>query len=45
MTIVLTIAILIGISNAFSVIRKTKNGELAGTRPSNSLLEFVFLNK
>ncbi len=45
MYLMLLMAIIIGINRGFEEIIQTRNGTLTGTKPSNSLLEFIFLNK
>jgi hypothetical protein len=45
MKIILAICGLIGVYQGLLEIRKTTNGYIRGVLPSNSLLEFVFLNR
>lgn len=45
MEILLVIAMLIGILQSFQSIRETRLGFREGVKPSNSLIEFTFLNR
>jgi hypothetical protein len=45
MEILLTIAILIGLMNAYKNIYETRIGLKEGVKESNSLVEFIFLNR
>jgi hypothetical protein len=45
MKIILIISCLLGIYKGLSEIQQTEKGYLKGVRPSNSLLEFIFLNR
>lgn len=45
MKIVLIISIIVGIINGYCAIYGVKNGFLKGVKPSNSLIEFIFLNR
>lgn len=41
MTIVLSLAILIGIFQAYCSIRDVRSGKIPGVKPSNSLMEYI----
>jgi hypothetical protein len=43
MTIVLILAILIGLYNSFSSIQTTRLGLTSGVKPSDNLVSFIFL--
>lgn len=45
MTLLLSIAIIVGVLQAYGSMNAAKNGTGAGVSPSSSLIEFVFLNK
>lgn len=45
MIIVLSLAIIAGIFNCFITIRDTRCGSMPAAKPSNSLIDFTFLNR
>lgn len=45
MTVVLSLAIIIGLIHAYQSIYNVRHGLSDGVKPSNSLVEFTFLNK
>jgi hypothetical protein len=45
MTIVLSLAIIIGILSCMKTISDTRSGHIPATKPSKSLVSFTFLNE
>jgi hypothetical protein len=45
MTIVLSLAIIVGILNCIKTLGETRSGYRSGVQPSKSLITFTFLNE
>lgn len=45
MTIVLILAILIGLFQAYCSIQDVRSGKTPGVQSSNNLIEYIFLNR
>ena len=45
MKLIFLVCAILGIIRGFSEMKDTSTGRIQGVKPSNSLLEFIFLNR